>query len=498
MQKQEEGLLSRCQNVVRRAVLALFGNEGLFLLMAFLYTAVLDTAVFHECYDQVEAVYRYILVPWNAALCALRLQKRAAKPRRTYGDATALFLLYAWLTISSTVRFGMAMINLRLWFDYGVVFFSIYVSTSEKTKESRERMLAFFSGALTVAALIWSICLLYCALSGEVLAVEDGGDVFGVMDGCLYAGTHYNTTGMTALSLCMMCLTASEMAKKPLLKVLCFVPAVTTAAVIVLTQSRTSRYALLIALAFGTFGLLCRALASKGKALSRCVALVCAAVVLFGGYELCTKATDAALAHYMRIVESRLEEDDEPIGAWIGKATVPNAPIAIEDLSAGGAREEGSPLTARPGMDSTFSDRTNIWKNVFELWKTEPLTMLVGNGIGQTGSKIVKGTIHEQSGSVSVHNAYLQFAADFGLIGFALEAVFLVLALVQAARVFFAKERMRGALVLCMTVVAVFAVGMMESAPLSAMTPINITFMFVLAQLAGMSREIVSHDEGLS
>ena len=137
MQKQEEGLLSRCQNVVRRVVLALFGNEGLFLLMAFLYTAVLDTAVFHECYDQVEAVYRYILVPWSAALCALRLQKRAAKPRRTYGDATALFLLYAWLTISSTVRFGMAMINLRLWFDYGVVFFSIYVSTSEKTKESR-------------------------------------------------------------------------------------------------------------------------------------------------------------------------------------------------------------------------------------------------------------------------------------------------------------------------------------------------------------------------
>lgn len=51
--------------------------------------------------------------------------------------------------------------------------------------------------------------------------------------------------------------------------------------------------------------------------------------------------------------------------------------------------------------------------------------MLIGNGVGHTGSKIVEGTIHEESGAVAVHNTYLQWAADFGLIGFALEAVFL-------------------------------------------------------------------------
>ncbi len=118
--------------------------------------------------------------------------------------------------------------------------------------------------------------------------------------------------------------------------------------------------------------------------------------------------------------------------------------------------------------------------------------MLVGNGIGQTGSKIVKGTIHEQSGAVAVHNAYLQWAADFGLIGFALEAVFLVIALVRRARV--SLQKSGSAVYWCfMTAAAALAVGMMESAPLSAMTPINITFMFALAQLAGMSRESVSH-----
>lgn len=35
MQKQEEGLLSRCQGIVRDVILAFLGNEGLFLLMAF-------------------------------------------------------------------------------------------------------------------------------------------------------------------------------------------------------------------------------------------------------------------------------------------------------------------------------------------------------------------------------------------------------------------------------------------------------------------------------
>ena len=78
------------------------------------------------------------------------------------------------------------------------------------------------------------------------------------------------------------------------------------------------------------------------------------------------------------------------------------------------------------------------------------------------------------------------------MIGFALMVVFLVIALCQALRVFLAKKRPRGAVAMCMMAAAALAVGMMESATLGAMTPINIVFMFALAQLAGMSREIAS------
>lgn len=78
----------------------------------------------------------------------------------------------------------------------------------------------------------------------------------------LWAGVHYNSTGMIALCLCMMSLLACSCTKNPLLKAVCVIPAAMSAVVVVLTQSRTSRYALLLALAIGAFDLLRRALAA--------------------------------------------------------------------------------------------------------------------------------------------------------------------------------------------------------------------------------------------
>ena len=62
----------------------------------------------------------------------------------------------------------------------------------------------------------------------------------------------------------------------------------------------------------------------------------------------------------------------------------------------------------RAVVDSTFSDRTSLWSNLFTYWKENPKYLLLGNGAGQTGSRIVAGTIHEANGNAFVHNAYLQ------------------------------------------------------------------------------------------
>ena len=93
MQKQEEGLLSRCQGIVRDVILAFLGNEGLFLLMAFFDVAVLNSDIFGWYKEQVNAVYQFIVVPWGASLCLLRLQRRSVKPQRTHSDVMTLFIL---------------------------------------------------------------------------------------------------------------------------------------------------------------------------------------------------------------------------------------------------------------------------------------------------------------------------------------------------------------------------------------------------------------------
>ena len=137
--------------------------------------------------------------------------------------------------------------------------------------------------------------------------------------------------------------------------------------------------------------------------------------------------------------------------------------------------------------DGSFSDRTDIWRAVFMFWRDNPKMMMIGNGVNQTGHKI--GQYISWTDGIAVHNAYLQWAADFGLIGLVPQIVFLAIAVWQTIRVFFAPKRPRGALGLCMMTFAGLLIGMMESATLSAMLPINLMFMFALAQLSAMSRD---------
>ena len=64
-------------------------------------------------------------------------------------------------------------------------------------------------------------------------------------------------------------------------------------------------------------------------------------------------------------------------------------------------------------------------------------------------------------------------------------------------RVFFARgaARLRGGSALCMAVVAALITGMMESAPLEAMTPMNMMLFFTLAQLMAAGREMRAPSE---
>lgn len=513
-QKRENGLLARGQSLIRDIMLAVFGNEALFLIVAFLYATLADNAIAAWYREPVNLLYGYIVIPWGAALCLLRLQRRAASLEPARADVVTLFVLYIWILVPFAIRFGFTGKNATAWHGYAVMFFGIYASISERKQREREMLMATMSVLSAVFAYVFCGALLFCAWSGTVYAAGLGTFGFGVVNGWLCSGVHYNITGMIAISLCMMCVMGVGYYRNILLKLFCLIPAVMSMAVIVLSQSRTSRYALLAVLAAAAFDGVRRALCRRNAAAGLLAAVLAGAVVLGSGYWSADRMTRAAIAHYNQLaydaalraalaeqaeapVEASTEETtaEAPVEPSAGETTA-EAPVeAAEPPVQEAAAEPAVPdiqvsqvrARALDNADGSFSNRTDIWRAVFMFWRDNPKMMMIGNGVNQTGHKI--GQYIFWTDGVAVHNAYLQWAADFGLIGLAPQIVFLAIAVWQTIRVFFASKRARGALGLCMMAFAGLLIGMMESATLNAMLPINLMFMFALAQLSAMSRD---------
>lgn len=532
-QKRESGLLARGQSLIRDIMLAVFGNEALFLIVAFLYATLGDNAIAAWYREPVSLLYGYIVIPWGAALCLLRLQRRAASLEPARADVVTLFVLYLWILVPFAIRFGFTGKNATAWHGYAVMFFGIYASISERKQREREMLMATMSVLSAVFAYVFCGALLFCAWSGTIYAADLGPFGFGAVEGWLCSGVHYNITGMIVISLCMMCVMGVGYHRNILLKLFCLIPAVMSMAVIVLTQSRTSRYALLAVLAAAAFDGVRRALCRRNVAAGLLAAVLAGAVVLGGGYWGADRMTRAAIAHYNQLAydaalqaalaEQAEAQQAEPSAEETTAAEEPTEPSAEEapveaaepsaeeapeaqptEPSAEEVSEASVEAAAEPTVpeiqisevqarelantDGSFSNRTDIWRAVFMLWSDNPKMMMIGNGVNQTGHKI--GQYISWTDGVAVHNAYLQWAADFGLIGLAPQIVFLAIAVWQTIRVFFASKRPRGALGLCMMAFAGLLIGMMESATLSAMLPINLMFMFALAQLSAMSRDI--------
>ena len=519
-QKRENGLLARGQSLIRDTVLAVFGNEALFLIVAFLYAVLGDNAIVAWYREPVNMLYSYMVIPWGAALCLLRLQRRAALLEPVKADVATLFVLYLWILVPFAIRFGFTAKNATSWYGYAVMFFGIYASISERKQREREMLMAAMSVLSAVFAYVFCGMLLFCAWSGTVYAADGGAYGFGVINGWLCSGVHYNITGMIVLSLCMMCVMGVGYHRNILLKLFCLIPAVMSMAVIVLSQSRTSRYALLVVLAAAAFDGVRRMLCRRNAAAGLLAAVLAAAVVLGGGYWGADRMTQTAIAHYNQLAyDAALQEamaertevpQAEPNAEETAEETTTEAPVepsaeeALTEEPVEAAEPPVQEAAAEPAVpeiqvsevqarelanaDGSFSGRIDIWRAVFMLWHDNPKMMLIGNGVSQTGHKLAP--YLPWGSGVAVHNAYLQWAADFGLIGLLPQIIFLAIAVWQTIRVFFASKRPRGAMGLCMMAFAGLLVGMMESATLSAMLPINLMFMFALAQLSAMSREL--------
>lgn len=470
-------MIKRCERtdrlaaLLRSILLAIVSSEGLYLMMTVLFEGVLITDVFMTRSHYIVPLREYVIHPWMGALLAFYL----ARERKHVGlDTRLLMLLVLWLSVPFVMRFGTEGVTMRTVYGFVLCFMVFYVSVRESEAVRRGQQLDIACAAMCLLSFIWGGALLYCAVTRKAYCSYWDTMHFGLVNGQLWHGMHYNVTAMLAQTCMLMCLTGlCRHIKKPQ-AILYLLGVIMMALVVILTQSRTSRYAMLLVFAVGTWNGLAEYLPIRKGLLRHGAALVCALVVLVGGYKLCGAITNAALAHYAGQPVQLLE------------AVLPSA--IAEDETA-----KPRPQAARDQRpDASLSDRTTIWKNVFKSWKNNPKHMIIGNGAGRTQWLLAEGTVHEWAGAVGAHNAYLQFAAEFGWIGFGILVVFMLVILPSVLRVFFAhgEKRMPGGCALCMLVIAILATGMMECAPLEPLTPMNVALFFALAQLVGWGRDL--------
>lgn len=481
-------MISKTTKSVRSLLYAIGSNVSLFLAAAFVCDCLLRGSLFAPYGAQVILYYDYVIVPWGMALCLLRLERSGMEREPVLRwDTRILFVLLGWIVLPFALRFGVDKVNVSSWFRHAVVFFGVYATVAEADAAQREKWMDWACALFSLLAFILGTALLFCAWNVRTFMDGWGDYGFGVCNGIyLCSGVHYNTTAMACVCLLMMSLAGCARQNLKWLRALCAASAFEMAAVVVLTQSRTSRYAMIAALALGMYSRIACGKWHKHATLRHVGGLLAAVMAAVGLYQGAALFNDTMIAHYNQVNHQRmlaLEDGLVALPFSVARAAAQEEiqvqPVAVPQLE------------ARKAIDSTFSDRTNIWKNIFSYWKANPKNLLIGNGAGRSMALIVKGTIHEARGYVPMHNAYLQYAADYGLIAFALLCAFLLCKVKPVLCAFFAPTDMRrgGDLALCLLVLVSLATGLMESNPLEMFSPMNMTFFFALAMLSNGDRK---------
>ena len=280
---------------LRRCLLAAISSEGLFLAIMFLFNGVFNTDLFMAVRYLLAPLEQYVLRPWAGAMLALFL---VGKKNGRCLDTWPLVLVSLWLLLTFAFRFGTEVSTMEPWLNYTICFFVLYGSVRQAGTAHRERQMDIACFGIALISLAVGIALLYCAWTGRTFFSYSDTVYFGVVKGQLQHATHYNTTGMFALSCVMFCVLGLSRSKSVPSALYYLAAAAVMALVVVLTQSRTARYAMLAAFAVGVWSELGDRLRIGRTALRHAAALACAGAVLVGGYALCTLVTDAALAHY--------------------------------------------------------------------------------------------------------------------------------------------------------------------------------------------------------
>ena len=535
MKVQAKRLIAAAADWIRTVLLAVATNEMLFFFAAFLLPSVFDSELFRWYPEQVDAYKRMIVVPWGMALCLYRLERRSRiRGEAQRMDIAVLFVLLGWIVVPFYIRYGITASNASSWVGCAAVYFALYAMITEESHERREKLFDQACLMFCVLSLLMGGGLLWCAWAGAWIDCDwvvqysaGAGDRFGFgvyQLSQLCNGKHYNNTGMTSLCCVMFCLAGAERGKRVWTRALHLIAAAAMMIVIVLTQSRTARYALIVAVGAGVYGHLASTRRIPRALVRHAAGLLAAGVVMAASYVGASGLTDAALAHYAEreqsyqiamAQEAAMEAEEEAQDAAAeaeaaAQEAAAEAEAATQDAAAEAeaatqdaavqteAAEKESeepavqPKAARDAGDKSFTGRTHIWKGLIEYWKQNPKYFVIGTGADRVGWQVADLIDWPVYGLLSMHNAYLQHTADYGLIGTALLVAFFLIITPSALRVFFAAgaKRKPGYNAMCMLVVGVLLTGMMENQPLLPMTDIHMALFVALALIAARGNEL--------
>ena len=458
---------------VRSLLLAAFANPGVFVVAAYAISGMFTMGKLSEVRGLLEL---NVLVPWGLALAMLRLYRAKERAAAWRWDVLALLMLFGWIVVPFGIRFGLNSSNINTWQNFAIIFFGVFAMMAEADEESLACTLDAAAALSAAVSYVFAGALLWCAVTVTNISTPYSEFGFGVYQHAqLCAEQHYNATGMLAMCGMFMCLMGMQRGKNKVIRLLYLLPAVMSALVVILSQSRTARYSMLAGLAVGAYGAVASLKSVKWgrKLLVRQAAGMLAGVaVLAGGYVLSSKITDAALMHYAKV--------------QAGQKQVSLVAHAVAEEKASESQPEIVVKEARGAGDGTFTGRTLVWNNIFNFWRMKPKYFIIGNGVGRMSRDILVGTLLEHGGANMAHNAYIQFTMDLGLIGFALLCVFLALLVPPAMRVLLgaAGTTVAGGRAMCMLTVGCLVTGLMENEPLNAMRPCNVMLFFALAVIA--------------
>ena len=442
----------------------LLTNPGVFVLTAFTVSGMFTPGRLGQWRGVIELS---VILPWGLALCLLRLF-RAGRAQELRRDVCALLALLAWLIVPFAMRFGPTDAQINTWQNFANVFLGIYALTAEEDAARFDRQLRVTTALFAAVTAVYAGALLYCAVTVQSgnLTSEFGFGVYQYAQLC--AAQHYNATGMLAMCAAFICLTGTARGRSLASRLLHLIPALMAMLVVILSQSRTARDSLLIGLAVGAYGAMAAGRWHPRALVRHAAGVLAGIVVLGGGYLAAAGITNAALLHYAK--------------ARAGQETVSLVAAARAEETA--AEEEPLEVKEARGLgDATFTGRTDVWNNIFAMWKANPKHFLIGNGVGRTSRDILIGTPLEHGGANMAHNAFIQFTMDYGLIALVLLLAFALTVLVPVLRTLYAPPGTAGAgcRFMCMLIVACLMTAMMENEPLNAMRPCNVVLFYALA-----------------